>query len=96
MARNATFCYILGSQVANRAKALELKGDNGAPQLAGGPMGLPDSGVGRHVASSLLVSRKPGTGEVSMLSVVDCLVWCVNTDDTESESPAPSTLPGSW
>lgn len=55
-----------------------------------------DSGVGRHLASSLSVSRKPGTEEVSMLSVVDCLLWCVNTDDTESESPPPSMLPGSW
>lgn len=54
------------------------------------------SGVVRHVASSFLVSRKPGVAEVSMPSVVDYLVWCVNTDDTDSESPPPSKLPGRW
>lgn len=54
------------------------------------------SGVARHVASSFLVSRKPGVEEVNMPSVVDRLVWCVNTDDTDSESPPPSELPESW
>lgn len=42
IARNATFCYILGSQVADRTKALELSGGSKALWLAGGPMGLPD------------------------------------------------------
>lgn len=45
MARNATVCYILGCQVADRAKVLELNGGREALRLAGGPMGLPDSGI---------------------------------------------------
>lgn len=47
LARNATFCYILGSQVADRRKALELNGGDEA-LAAGGPVGLPDSGIGPH------------------------------------------------
>lgn len=45
------------------------------------------SGVAGHVASSFLVSRKPGMEEVNMPSVVDRLVWYVNMDNTDSETP---------